>query len=75
MEGSFFYTRLPINLTENIWYPHNYKHPIDCVIKNFQADAKYTKAILSFSELQCMFNKNVESNSYEWAKMTLVQKK
>lgn len=49
-----FYTRSPINLTENIWYPHNYKHPITCVIKNYQADAKYIKAIFSFSELQCL---------------------
>lgn len=53
-KGQFlFCTRLPIDLTENIWYPQHYKHPIDCVIKNFQLDAKYTKAIFSFSELQC----------------------
>ena len=46
-------TRLPINIG-NYLFVKNYKHPINCVIKHFQAGAKFTKAIFSFSELQCL---------------------
>lgn len=51
-KGQFFFcTSLPI--IDNCLIFQNYKYPIKYVIRNYQAGAKYTKAIFSFAELQC----------------------